>query len=218
MQAYRFFRADCIVAEVNQGGEMVKIVLAQVDAVAAGRAGRGALCTGPGDAPAGADGARGSYPRSARRRAPAVPAQCRDSGPPPPAGIHPPDASRSRPSSSASQPRADRLPAASPAASAAASSSRAAVDALPVAARTAACPTPPPRSATCRSRRTRRRRTAARGRGCDGTDSLESSEGVPSPSGEKDRMRGPCRKREPCAPTAGPNSSTVPKSTRSASR
>jgi phage terminase large subunit-like protein len=31
MQAYRFFRADCIVAEVNQGGEMVKIVLAQVD-------------------------------------------------------------------------------------------------------------------------------------------------------------------------------------------
>jgi phage terminase large subunit-like protein len=29
--AYRMFRADCIVAEVNQGGEMVKIVIAQVD-------------------------------------------------------------------------------------------------------------------------------------------------------------------------------------------
>ncbi len=31
MRAYRFFKADCIVAEVNQGGEMVKIVIAQVD-------------------------------------------------------------------------------------------------------------------------------------------------------------------------------------------
>lgn len=29
--AYRMFRADCIVAEVNQGGEMVQIIIAQVD-------------------------------------------------------------------------------------------------------------------------------------------------------------------------------------------
>jgi phage terminase large subunit-like protein len=31
VSAFRTFRADCIVAEVNQGGEMVKIVIAQVD-------------------------------------------------------------------------------------------------------------------------------------------------------------------------------------------
>jgi phage terminase large subunit-like protein len=29
--AYTMFRADCVVAEVNQGGEMVKIIIAQVD-------------------------------------------------------------------------------------------------------------------------------------------------------------------------------------------
>lgn len=31
VRAYRFFEADCIVAEINQGGEMVKIVIAQLD-------------------------------------------------------------------------------------------------------------------------------------------------------------------------------------------
>lgn len=31
VRAFHMFRADCIIAEVNQGGEMVKIVIAQVD-------------------------------------------------------------------------------------------------------------------------------------------------------------------------------------------
>ena len=31
VSAYRMFGADCIVAEVNQGGEMVKIVIGQVE-------------------------------------------------------------------------------------------------------------------------------------------------------------------------------------------
>ena len=63
VEAFHAHGADCIVAETNQGGEMVKAVIAQVDAERAGahgardarqmgarRAGGGALCAGQGGA------------------------------------------------------------------------------------------------------------------------------------------------------------------------
>ena len=74
--------ADCIVAEVNQGGDMVRAVIAQVDAdvpvtrgagearqMAAGRAGGGALRARAGEAVGRVSGARGRDVRFRRRRA-----------------------------------------------------------------------------------------------------------------------------------------------------